>query len=281
MNIEKEEAFETLKALLLDDDRKLNQSIAKHVNKIEEEYLSPDNFSKRVDERTDLKIGELKKNFSVIFKKELKDTVQKELKNSQDEVINALYPIIGKLISKFLRAELEKITERIDRNINDTFSLKTWQRRIQALFSGNSQSEIVLSELEKPYIEEVFVLENGSGLLIGNAALEENIDRDMVAGLLTAIKAFAEDAFTQKNATLSTIEYENLKLFVRSYHTITVAFVVRGIINNPFKERLNLLSDEFLEQLLSKLNLKAIDDKLQSKVSQGIENFFLKNKYIV
>jgi hypothetical protein len=48
-----------------------------------------------------------------------------------------------------------------------------------------------LSELEKPYLEEVFVLENGSGLLIGNAALEENIDRDMVAGLLTAIKVFA------------------------------------------------------------------------------------------
>jgi hypothetical protein len=36
-----------------------------------------------------------------------------------------------------------------------------------------------------------------------------------------------------------------------------MAFVVGGIINNPFKEKLNLLSDEFVEQLLNKLNLKA------------------------
>jgi hypothetical protein len=197
---------------------------------------------------------------ALFLKTNSKIAIQYELKNSQDEVINSLYPIIGKLISKFIKAEFEKIVEQLDARVKGTFSFEEWSRRTKAFFSGNNSSAILLSEINKPKVIEVFVIQNGSGLLIGNDSLDDKAtDRDMVAGLLTAIKAFAEDAFSKNHETLSTIEYEHLKLIVQTYHTLTVAFVVTGIVNNEFKEKLKLLSDDFLEQLLSTVSTKDID----------------------
>jgi hypothetical protein len=162
---EKGQALETLKAIILEDDRKLSESIEREINVLKDELLEPENFAKKVDVRADKKIDDLKKNFGTYFKSELKASVQNELKNSQDEVINALYPIIGKLIKKYIRSEIEMLTEQIDKQINNTFSFDLWVRRIKAYFSGTDSSSIILSELNKPTIEEVFLIQNGSGLL--------------------------------------------------------------------------------------------------------------------
>jgi hypothetical protein len=276
MSVNKDEALDTLKALLLEDDRRLQSNIEQHLTDLEQNYLNEQSFSQKVDERTDKKIAHLKQHFGVTFKNELKAAIQYELKNSQDEVINSLYPIIGKLIGKFIKAEFEKIAEQLDARVKDTFSIEIWNRRIKAFFSGNDSSAILLSEINKPKVIEVFVIQNGSGLLIGDDSLDDKAtDRDMVAGLLTAIKAFAEDAFSKNHETLSTIEYENMKLIVQTYHTLTVAFVVTGIVNNEFKEKLKMLADDFLEQLLSKVSTKEIDSELQALIKRGIRNFFL------
>lgn len=164
---EKGQALETLKAIILEDDRKLSESIEREINVLKDELLEPENFAKKVDVHADKKIDDLKKNFGTYFKSELKASIQNELKNSQDEVINALYPIIGKLIKKYIRSEIEMLTEQIDKQINNTFSFDLWVRRIKAYFSGTNSSSIILSELNKPTIEEVFLIQMGRGFLLG------------------------------------------------------------------------------------------------------------------
>lgn len=272
---EKGQALETLKAIILEDDRKLSESIEREINVLKDELLEPENFAKKVDVRADKKIDDLKKNFGTYFKSELKASVQNELKNSQDEVINALYPIIGKLIKKYIRSEIEMLTEQIDKQINNTFSFDLWVRRIKAYFSGTDSSSIILSELNKPTIEEVFLIQNGSGLLIGNASKQEIGDKDVVAGMLIAIKAFVEDAFSKQHESLATIQYESFTLMVQNYQTMTIAFAVNGVINAEFKKSIQEQSDDYIGQFTAKTHTTNINSELQESISKSLAQFFL------
>ena len=272
---EKGQALETLKALILEDDRKLSESIESEISVLKEELLDPDNFAKKVDVRAGEKIADLKQNFGTYFKAELKASVQNELKNSQEEVINALYPIIGKLIKKYIRSEIEMLTEQIDKQINNTFSFDLWVRRIKAYFSGTDSSSIILSELTKPKLEEVFLIQNASGLLIGHASKKEHGDKDVVAGMLIAIKAFVEDAFSKQHESLATIEYESFILMVQNYRTMTIAFAVSGVVNADYKSKMQEQADEYISQFISKIHISDITTELQQSVSKSLESFFL------
>ena len=62
-------------------------------------------------------------------------------------------------------------------------------------FFGGSDAETVLAALDKPILEEIFIIQRDSGLMLGNASMSPTVNREAVAGMLTAIKSFVEDAF--------------------------------------------------------------------------------------
>jgi len=68
-----------------------------------------------------------------------------------------------------------------------------------------------LSQLDSPEVHEVYLVQRESGLLLGSYAKEKNTDQDVIAGMLTAIKSFAEDAFNRGKEDLEMIQYENYK----------------------------------------------------------------------
>ncbi len=67
-----------------------------------------------------------------------------------------------------------------------------WFRR---KFLGVRDSEWILSKAGEAKIEGIYVVERGSGILLGSASISETGDEDLLAGMLTAIQGFAEDAF--------------------------------------------------------------------------------------
>ena len=108
----------------------------------------------------------------------------------------ALFPIMGKMIKKYVQAEVAKLSDSINEKINATFSFKN-------IFKSKSKERptaaMMLKEEYKAYIEQVLVVEKGSGILKANYAKSQTMDEDMMAGMLTAIKSFAEDAFETAN----------------------------------------------------------------------------------
>ena len=134
------------------------------------------------------KIEDLKENFPEYFGETITETIKVQIKESQDEVVEALYPIMGKLVKKFIIAEIAKLSESINDTINNKFSVK---QIIKRLFKGNTtDAEDVLQQVFEPIIEEVFIIEKDSGLLVGNYSRGNIADKDMVSGMLTAIKSF-------------------------------------------------------------------------------------------
>lgn len=238
----KNNRFELLKELLLTDDRK-------QFNVLKEQFLESNNKLKsKVSPVVDEKIDDLKTNFPSHFGDQITESIKVQIRESQDEVVEALYPIMGKLVKKFIIAEITKLTETINQTINDKFSLS---RIIKNLFKGKkTDAEDVFQEVFVPIIEEVFVIEENSGLLVGSYSRGNIADKDMVSGMLTAIKSFAEDAFSKEGQDLEDIKFETFQLSMVNYNSIYIATATSGVITTEFKEELSDNLNTLAEKIL-------------------------------
>ncbi|WP_405566163.1 cell envelope biogenesis protein OmpA [Polaribacter sp. Asnod6-C07] len=233
--------FELLKELLLTDDRKEFEALSA-------KFLEKTEVKKEVAPVIDQKIDDFKDNFSDHFGGHITEAIKVQIRDSQDEVVEALYPIIGKLIKKFIVAEIAKLTDTINETINDKFSIT---QIIKRLFKGKrTDADDVLQEVFEPIIEEIFVIEKDSGLLRGSFSRGSIADKDMVSGMLTAIKSFAEDAFSKEGQDLEDIKFETFQLSIQNFKSIYIATAASGIINSEFKEELlddiNILAEKVL-----------------------------------
>ena len=249
--------FELLKELLLSDDRK-------DFKFLKEEILEHEKFKIKVEPVVDEKIDDLKDNFPKYFGENITEAIKVQIRDSKDEVVEALYPIMGKLIKKFIVAEITKLTETINETINNKFSLK---HIIKRLFKGKrTDADDVLQEVFEPIIEEIFVIEKDSGLLKGSYSRGSIADKDMVSGMLTAIKSFAEDAFSKEGQDLEDIKFETFQLSIQNFKSIYIATATSGIINSEFKEKILEDINTLAERVLMDRSFLSDEEKLNELI---------------
>lgn len=255
----KDNRFELLKELLLADDRK-------DFKVLKEEFIEIEKFSKKVSPIVDEKIDDLKENFPKYFGKTITETIKVQIRESQDEVVEALYPIMGKLVKKFIVAEITKLSDSINETINNKFSIS---QIIKRLFKGKrTDSEDVLQEVFEPFIEEVFVIEKDSGLLAGSYSRGQIADKDMISGMLTAIKSFVEDAFSKEGQNLEDIKFETFQLSIQNFKSIYIATATSGVINPEFKEELLDHINNLAEIILRDRSYLSDEEKLNKIIHE-------------
>ncbi|WP_166381875.1 MULTISPECIES: cell envelope biogenesis protein OmpA [unclassified Polaribacter] len=226
----KDNRFELLRDLLLADDREKFDSLS-------EEIILREKLSKRVAPLVDEKIADLRNNFSRDFGDTITETIKVQIRDSQDEVVEALYPIMGKMVKKFIVAEITKLSDSINKTIKEKFSI---QQILKRFFKGKrNDSGIVLEGVFEFVIEEVFIIEKESGLLSGNYSRGSIADKDMISGMLTAIKSFAEDAFSKEGQDLENIKFETFQLSIKNFKTIYIAIATSGVITEEHAEELS------------------------------------------
>lgn len=225
----KDNRFELLRELLLEDDRERFTALS-------EEIIEKEKLSKRVLPLIDDKIEDLRANFPEYFGDTITQTLKVQIRDSQDEVVEALYPIMGKLIKKAIVSEITKLSDSINKTIKEKFSFKGVFTRF--IKGKSSDAGVVLQEVFAPIIEEVFVIEKDSGLLSGSYTRASVADKDMVSGMLTAIKSFAEEAFYKEDQNLEDIKFDNLHLTIKNFKSIYIAIATSGVLNGEFKDNL-------------------------------------------
>ncbi|MBX2870368.1 MAG: hypothetical protein KTR18_16930 [Acidiferrobacterales bacterium] len=227
-----EDQIDQLKQLLFKEE-------LERVETISEELNDDLRLEKQMEPILEKRIAELQAEFPDQFGPIITATLKVQIKESQDEVVEAIYPIMGKLIKKFIQKEIAMLSESIDQRIKEIFSFKATIRRWIAGLKGVTPTEMVVSGLVPPILEEVMVIENDSGLLIAKHSVGTGTDPDLVAGMLTAIKAFVEDAYGQSNQSLELIEYETFTLYLQSFKSFYIVAAVSGVMNQEFKDKLN------------------------------------------
>ena len=265
--MEQKDKLKLLKEILLTEDRVFAQSITKKIEALNSVLNTKDQLSKKVDpiikDNLDDFIQEMPKTLGPTITKTLKE----EIKNSQDAVVEALYPIMGKMIKKYIQNEMKMLSERISKQLQSSFSVKYWKRKFKSKVSGVSEEDIIMSDLVKPEIEQIFIIDKDSGILSGNFSKKETIDKDLISGMLTAIKSFVEDAFSAGNQDLESIEYELYNIHIQNFHFYYIAVVISGAYNQTYKNNLENKLLDFSEHITK-------DHVEEKDLSRELEKYF-------
>lgn len=234
----------------------------------------PDKFKNKIQPVIEEKIGYMKTNFNEVFGQEMKHSIKVQMTESKEDFIEAMYPLMGKLVKSYVKNEFEKLFESINTRLDKTFSYRSFINRIKSYFTGIRYEELAIKNALASNIEEVYIIHRESGLLIGNYSRNNTADVDMVAGMLAAIKQFAEDTFkTAAGDDLETIEYGSNKVMIQSFYRYYVATVVTGVIDTRFKSKLNNHLLGFSEKNLSK-PINQIDSDLYDNISKKLKLSF-------
>lgn len=259
-----------LKEALLKEDQSFALQIFKRIEGLETTINEEELLSEKVNPIVDKKIETFSKDIPNKLGPAITEALKIQIRDSQDQVVEALFPIIGKMIKKYIQEEIRILSDNINNQVQKTFSFSRWKNKIKSFFTGIPEEKIILSQLSRPKVEQIFIIEKGSGLLISNASMkEDSIDKDMIAGMLTAIKSFVEDAFTKEEQNLELIQYELYNIYLQNFSKFYIAVVISGAFNREFKSELEDLIFDAISKNKNELFLE--DSK---KVNKIIETVF-------
>ena len=172
------------------------------------------------------------------------NTIKTELKNSQDEMVDILYPLTGRMVQAYVKSAIKDLTEQINNRIDHNPVML----RMRSMMTGKSVAELAIAESQRLEVEEVFLIRRGSGELAARwpeAERTSNADIHM-SGVLAAINEFASTAFEQDGGHFRSFEFENIQVFLRASPAYILAARCQGIAPSGIEE---IFDEEFLATL--------------------------------
>ncbi len=266
--MEQPNRLELLKEILLAEEKDITQSLVDKVEKLSYTLNQPIALAEKVDPLVDDKINTLVQDMPQKLSPVITQALKTEIQNSQDAVVEALFPIIGKMIKKYVSHEIKLLNDKVNDQLQNMFTFENIMKR---LFGRKPKGTDIINTADAPSLIQVMVIEKETGLLIANHAPDANegIDEDLVAGMLTAIKSFVEDAFKGGDQELETLAYELYTLHIQNFYKYYIVAVVSGVYTITTKDKLENLLLEFADKGVSKKELK--DNKL---FTNKLKSFF-------
>jgi hypothetical protein len=256
-----------LRDILLRDDRETLSAVKKV---LDDKALLSDRISPIVEEH----LENMRQNFPQEYEQLVNKMIEQKLKSSQKEIVEVIYPVLGQMITKFISLQFQMLKESIDKQVKETFSTKTIMDKIKYRIFGVKTADIIIASADVPFVEEIFVIQKNSGLLLGSAALYPTENRDAVAGMLTAIKDFVEDAFEKDKEDLETINYGTYRVMLYSFPTYYFAMALSGSLSTSESEKFRSSVFQFADRT-PELRAEDVDSDIQNHISERLENVFI------
>ncbi|HAN45713.1 MAG TPA: flagellar motor protein MotB, partial [Cyanobacteria bacterium UBA8156] len=170
--------------------------------------------------------------------------IQQQITLERDAMVDALYPVIGSTIAKYFAEAIRSINEKLE----NAFSLEGLRRKIRAKMQGISEAELIFKESSPFQVQALFLIHKMSGLVIGEAQRENTLEGDMVAGMLTAIRSFANDCIVRTGdmKELDRIDYGNSQILLEVAGYCYLAAAVDGDPPPEFLDRLRRLLEKWV-----------------------------------
>lgn len=154
------------------------------------------------------------------------DTVRAEIRNSQDMMVEALYPVTGRIVKAYVASAIKDLTEEINRRL-ETNPLML---RVRSIATGRPVAELAIADSQKLEIEELLLIRRGSGELIGrwpDRSYGSNRDQ-VLSGVLTAINEFSNEALSAGEGQLRHIDLGDARVYLRASPEHLLAARCRG-----------------------------------------------------
>jgi hypothetical protein len=259
--LEDDYLFLQLKEILLQEDRERLQQISKTLD-------TPELLKEKIGPILEERIEVLKEHFPNQYRQIVEEVVDFKLKTSQEEVLDLIYPVMGKMIQKYIRLQIQQLRDNLERQIQQTLRKGVIGRVRYLLFGfGKKDAEQIVSRLDGPEIIEVYVIEQHSGILLGSASKSRAVDLDLIAGMLTAIKSFVEDAFQQELQELEMIQYDHYTILIQNFYKFYIATAVSGSISHQDEYKLRSAISTLVEAQLYQI-IKHPDDSTNRRLKE-------------
>lgn len=167
-------------------------------------------------------------------------TVKTEIANSSDDIAQALYPSMGRMVRDYVASQIKEMTERINRSLEEN----AFMLRLNALVSGRSAAELALADSQRLTAEDVYLIRRGTGELLARwpAAPGNNSDH-VFGGVLTAINDFVSEAFKSDGSALRDIDLGDSRVYLRVSPSYLLAARCKGADSAAAEK---VLDEEFL-----------------------------------
>jgi len=162
----------------------------------------------------------------------LGDAIRRRIRDARQEMIEALYPIIGQLVVRAVSEAIRDLARKIDAQVRTSFTPQVLWWRLRARIGGASSGELALRQALPFQVAQVFLIHRRTGLLLRHvcAEAEPAEDSDLIGSMLNAIRDFAEDAFGRgEQADLDVIEYGDRRIVIEAGEHAYLAVVVDGV----------------------------------------------------
>ncbi|MCB1535454.1 MAG: OmpA family protein [Rhodoblastus sp.] len=178
--------------------------------------------------------------------------IRNEIKNSKDMMVEALYPITGRLVTAAVANAFRDLVADLNERLDRTLSTRYWRLRFRSMMTGRPLSELALAEAQRPELRRLLLLERGSGRLVAAWHADDETDdqSELVSGLIAAITEFASSVYGSRSGELRTLDLGQARVFLRGAPVYLVAAECAGALR-PEHER--EVDDAFLS-LVSRID---------------------------
>lgn len=174
-------------------------------------------------------------------------TIKAELKNSQDEMVEALYPITGRLVKSYVASAIKDLADDMNRRLEQNPVML----RLQSLTTGKSVGELALASTQDFRVLELFLIRRGSGELVAHWPQEAGGREHLMSGVLAAVNAFANEALAADEASLRQIDLGEETVYLRGSQLYLLAAKCQGSAPKYIEQTLD---DAFLATIEKKLD---------------------------
>ncbi|MFP3921516.1 MAG: OmpA family protein [Dichotomicrobium sp.] len=193
-------------------------------------------------------------------------SIRRELRNSRDEMVEAFYPILGRLVSSYVASRFKQFVEALDERLGNRLSGRTLLLRLKSLRTGVPYKALLLREAYNFTILEVSLIQRKSGIVIDHWRApdhemddsEESSDT-LFGGLVAAINEFATDALRSDDNALRSFETPDSRIYLRASSAHILAVRTRG------------RSDARIERILDKTLIEIVESEIVAGRDGGSE----------
>ena len=176
------------------------------------------------------------------------NAIRVQIRDSREEMVEAIYPIILTAVQRAIAEFARELQRNIDARLKTTFRPQGLLKTFTARLRGISSSELAMRQALPFDIQELFLIQHESGLLLAHLSYEDedNGDSDLISGMLTAIRDFAQDSFGDGSAdgSLDEVQYGDERILIQSGQYVYLATVTTGVEPEWFRAQLRSFVSE-------------------------------------
>ena len=240
-----------LRRLLLAPEQARINEIQERLDKAE---LHPDQVSRVLPDAIALR-SVRDNQLSKALMPTVEEAIDVSVHRNPRRLASAIFPVMGPAIRKAISQSLSEMVQSLNQVLEHSLSLKSLKWRWQAFRTGKSFGEVVIANTLLYRVEEVFLIDNRTGILLQHvaAAGAHGNDPDLISGMLTAIQDFVKESFGGKREELESIRVGELTVWVERGDMASLAAAIRGNapigLRDIFRDAIDSIHLEFAEPL--------------------------------